>query len=231
MAEQLVQSRVDAAEPTRVPLVLAILHAVFFLGSLVVVPVLAPSASIPNPFGPDEPSRRFFLENASTIRLSDWLQLASAVCLAALACAWPRSLQGSGTSHKAGHLTLAGGLGAAVLLALAAGTSWSLASPGSADPGPAFRVLQFLPFLLGGPGWAAFFALFMVGAAQSSAGRIPRWMLWSGYGLVLTSGLATLVLLTLAAAPLLPVTRFLGFLWLIAAALLSQQHEKVLARV
>ena len=215
-----------ARETNRAAIVLAVLHAGFFIVSLVLIPVLAPSAKIPNPFGPDESSRRFFLENAVAIRWSDWLQLASAVCLAALGCVWPRSVQDSHQSRGATNLMMAGSLGSAVLLALAAFTSWSLASPGAVDPGSAFRNLQFLPFLLGGPGWAAFFTLFLLGAARSSARGIPRWMQWSGYGLSLTASLSTLVLITLGAAPFLPLTRFIGFLWLIgAAALLSRARR------
>lgn len=217
--------RVESSErdTNRTAVVLALLHAILFLASLVIIPILAPSARIPNPFGPDEPSRRFFIENAAAIRLSDWLQLASAGCLAALGCVWPRSVQESRQTRRTTNLIAAGSIGSALFLALAAFTSWSLASPGTLDPGSSFRALQFLPFLFGGPGWAAFFALFLFGITQASAGRLPRWMLWLGYGLSVTSALATLVLLTLAAAPFLPLTRFLAFLWLIAAVLWNRK--------
>ena len=96
--------------------------------------------------------------------------------------------------------------------------AWALASPGAVEPGSAFRTLQFLPFLMGGPGWAGFFALLMAGAALGGSGELPRWAVWIGYFLALISALATLVLLTIDAAPCLPVARFLGFVWLIYAA-------------
>jgi hypothetical protein len=112
-------------------------------------------------------------------------------------------------------LMLTGSIGAASLLSLGALFSWALASPRAVDPGSAFRTLQFLPFLLGGPGWAGFFALFLIGVARNRAISMPRWARWIGYSLSLTSGLATLVLITISAAPLLPISRFLGFIWLI----------------
>lgn len=80
--------------------------------------------------------------------------------------------------------------------------------------------MQFVPFLLGGPGWAGFFALFLAGVAMAESGALPRWMVTSGYFLSLISALATLVLVTIVAAVCLPVARFLSFLWLIVTAIL-----------
>ena len=101
------------------------------------------------------------------------------------------------------------------MLALAALSSWALASPGAIDPGMAFRALQFMPFLLGGPGWAGFFALFLAGVTMGAKDFMPRWTLWSGYFLSFVPAFATLVLVTIGAAVCLPVARFLGFMWLI----------------
>lgn len=155
------------------------------------------------------------------------LQLASAVCLAALGSVWHRRPEESYSAHRAVNFTIAGSLCSAVLLALAAITSWSLASPGVVGPGSAFRTLQFLPFLFGGPGWAAFFALFMLGVSRATANRVPKWIEWPGYGLSITSAFATFALITLAAAPFLPLTRFRAFLWLIAAAVFMNRSSKL----
>jgi len=220
MERAIPSSQIPERETNRTAVISAILHAAFFIASLMIIPILAPSARIPNPFGPDEPSRRFFLENSSLIRLSDWLQLVSALCLVVLGCVWRRSYRESDKAQRATRFAVIGSAGSAVFLSLAAITSWALASPEAVDPGSAFRTLQFLPFLFGGPAWAAFFAMFMLGVTQASSGLLSKWMLWSGYGLTTTSVIATLVLITLAAAPFLPLTRFLGFVWLIAATIL-----------
>jgi hypothetical protein len=122
-------------------------------------------------------------------------------------------------------MTQAGGIGGAVLLALTALCSWAIASPGAVDPGPALHTLQFLPFLFGGPGWAAFFALFAAGVAMGTRGIVPCWVSASGYVLALVSALAMLVLVTIYASPCLPIARFLGFLWLILVSLLLALKE------
>jgi hypothetical protein len=208
-------------------LILAVFYAAFLVASLVAVPILAPEAKIPNPFGPDEASRNFFLNNPEAVRVSDLLQLASAVCLGALAAAISAIENVSRRSCVASRLTLAGGVGGAILLALGALCSWALASPGAVDPGSSFRTLQFLPFLMGEPGWAGFFALFLAGVARTLDGILSRWVVWSGYFLSFIAALATLVLITINAAVCLPVARFLGFLWLILVSLqLTRSRER-----
>jgi hypothetical protein len=81
---------------------------------------------------------------------------------------------------------------------------------------------------MGGPGWAGFFALFLAGVALAGFGALPRWAVWAGYSLSFTSALATLVMLTINAAPCLPIARFFGFVWLIFAAFyLTRKVEHV----
>jgi hypothetical protein len=210
--------------------IFAVLYAVVFIASLVVVPVLAPAAKIPNPFGPDDLSRSFFLHNAEAIRVSAFLQLISACCLAGLSACMAAIQRRVGASFTAPALTLVGGVGGAGLLALTALCSWAISSPGAVDPGPAFHTLQFLPFLMGGPGWAGFFALFLTGAAMGGKGLLPRLVNGFGYFLAVVSALATLVLLTIYAAPCLPAARFLGFVWIIVAAVMLVRRAGKAAR-
>jgi len=105
------------------------------------------------------------------------------------------------------------------MLALSALFSWAIAAPGAADLGPALHAFQFIPFLLGGPGWAGFFAIFLAALTFQARGHSPRWLRLSGYVLSFISIAATGVLLSIVFSPCLPLARFLGFLWLIAVSL------------
>jgi hypothetical protein len=96
--------------------IFAVLYVVFLIASLVVVPILAPGAKIPNPFGPDDASRNFFLNNPEAVRVSDFLQLASAVCLAALGATLSGVQKASRVPSAALALTLLGSIGSATLL-------------------------------------------------------------------------------------------------------------------
>ena len=212
---------------SRIAVVLAFLYAAFLVASLVVIPVLAPGARIPNPFGSDEASRAFFLSNTRAIQVSDFLQLASACCFAGLAAALAALQRLTGATAVASALTQAGGIGGAILLSLTSLISWAIASPGAVDPGPALHTLQFVPFLCGGPGWAGFFAIFLAGVAMGARGISARWVRGSGYFLAVVSALATLSLITIFASPCLPVARFLGFLWLILVSLLFARKWQI----
>jgi hypothetical protein len=202
----------------RSAIVFAVFHAGFFIASLAVIPILAPGARIPNPFGSDEAARAFLLNNSEAIRISSCLQLVSAVCLAALGATMTSPHKSDRDASARLGLTLAGSVGAAVFLAAAALCSWALASPGAIDPGSAFRTLQFLPFLMGGPVWAGFFALFLAGVVWNEVSLLPKWAVWTGCLLSVISALAMFVMLTITVSVCLPISRFLGFVWLILAA-------------
>jgi len=207
-----------ANRPAKSLIVLTALHFAFFFASLIAIPILAPGSRIPNPFGNDSEVRTFFLTAASAIRLSDFLQLASALCLAALSPLLSDRLS-SMSRGSYSRLTLAGGLGAAIMLSLSALFSWAIVSPGNADLGPALHAFQFLPFLLGGPAWAGFFAIFLAGISVGARGILPGWLTGTGLFLACVSALATPVLLSILFSPCLPIARFLGFLWLIALSI------------
>jgi len=224
-----IENAVPSASRTigRIAISLAFLYAAFLVASLIVIPVLAPGARIPNPFGPDDASRTFFLSNTRSIQISDFLQLVSACCFAGLAAALAELQKSKGASSIASTMTQIGGIGGAVLLSLTALCSWAIASPGAIDPGPALHTLQFLPFLFGGPGWAGFFALFLAGVAMGAKSILPRWVSAFGYFLSVVSALAMLVLVTINASPCLPVARFLGFLWLILVSVLLARRPSL----
>lgn len=207
------------AKPSaKTPIILASLHFLFFFVSLIAVPILAPGARIPNPFGNDAEMHTFFQTASAAIRVSDFLQLASALCLAALSPLLSDIFAQSGR-RRSSWLTLAGGLGAAIMLALSALFSWSIVSPGATDLGPALHAFQFIPFLLGGPAWAGFFALFLAGISTGARNLLPRGLQRAGLFLSFVSALATPVLLSIVFAPCLPIARFLGFIWLIVVCI------------
>jgi len=181
--------------------------------------MLAPGSRIPNPFGNDAVMRTFFLTASGAIRVSDFLQLASALCLAALSPLLSNALSASHRRNAPAWLTLAGGAGASIMLCLSALFSWAIVSPGAADLGPALHAFQFIPFLLGGPAWAGFFAIFLAGVALGGREILPRWLFYAGLFLSLIAAAATPVLLSIIFSPCLPIARFLGFVWLVVVSI------------
>ena len=84
------------------------------------------------------------------------------------------------------------------------------------------RALTTLAFAAGGPGFVPFFALLVAGVAVPGLllGALPRVWAWVGLVIAAVGMLGFLSLLTPALYPLLPVTRFGGLIWLVAASVL-----------
>jgi hypothetical protein len=206
-------------QPARALFAFTTLHFLFFFASLIAIPILAPGSRIPNPFANDANTRTFFLTAAPAIRVSDFLQLASAICLGLAAALFSTAIPQVDHRKTSAWLIAVGGSGAAIMLALSALFSWAIIAPGATDLGPALHAFQFIPFLLGGPGWAGFFAILLAGVTMETRSLLPRWLRLSGYFLCFVSAAATPVLLSIVFSPCLPIARFLGFLWLIAISI------------
>ncbi|MGH3261511.1 MAG: hypothetical protein ACRDNS_05900 [Trebonia sp.] len=149
----------------------------------------------------------------------------AAIPLAIWAATTYRRLRRLGITAPGAAIAFAGGLLASASLAFTGLLTWTLAqSADPAAPGLA-RALTTLSFATGGPGFVVPFALLLAGVAVPALiiGLMPRWVAWAGLIVAALSVLATLSLLTPALYPLLPIGRFGGLIWLIAASVLLPQ--------
>jgi hypothetical protein len=78
--------------------------------------------------------------------------------------------------------------------------------------------MHFLSFLAGGVAFAVAFGLLAAGVSVTSffARLLPGWLIWFGLLIALAGELSSLSLVAYPMAFALPLTRFGGFLWLIA---------------
>jgi hypothetical protein len=81
-------------------------------------------------------------------------------------------------------------------------------------------MLHFFSFLFGGTGFAFTFGLLVAGVSVTSyfTRLLPRWVIWFGLFIAAAGELSTLSLVSYYATIFIPITRFGGFVWLIAAA-------------
>ncbi|MET9958468.1 hypothetical protein ABZ128_05160 [Streptomyces sp. NPDC006326] len=124
-------------------------------------------------------------------------------------------------------IALAGGVLASAFLACSGLVTWVLSRPEVAGHGDVVRALQYRAFGLGGPGHVVLLGLLVAGIAVPGllAGLLPRALAVAGLAVAAVAELSTLVLLADGAALLLPVARFAGLLWLIAAGFLLPRRR------
>jgi hypothetical protein len=115
------------------------------------------------------------------------------------------------------HIALFGGIAASILLAICACLEWTLAQ--SSGPYGITEAIHGLAFATGGPAHVATFGILIAGISLVAGlqGFAPRWLMFGGLAIAATAELSTLVFIVPAAAMLLPIARFFGFIWMVCA--------------
>lgn len=207
----------------------AIIHVLLFGASMAVGAMLRHGPSYANPYGSIEDARRFFTANPQALRWSAFFFFGSAVPLGIYTATVLSRLQFLGVRAAGTYITLFGGFTAAAALAVSALCSWVLSIPEVNSSTATLRLMHFLSFLAGGVAFAVGFGLLAAGVAVTSyfARLLPRWLVWFGLLVALAGELSSLSLVAYPMSFALPLTRFGGFIWLIAvAALMPKTADK-----
>jgi hypothetical protein len=230
METRLTREGSDPARHRGPPLaVVASVHALLVLAGIIVPTLLAGGRHFPSPF--DREASRWFSEHPSATLASAFLLFGSAAPLTIFAAAASSRLQFLGMKVAGIQIALAGGVAASAALATAAFAQWVLAQPGIAE-GAVARVLHLFSFAAGGVGFAVPFGFLLSGIAIVGGVQrfLPRWLMYIGLVPAAAAELSVFALLWTPAALLLPVARFLGMLWLIAAGVALPTSRRAAVR-
>jgi hypothetical protein len=173
------------------------------------------------PYGSDAGLLDFYAHHLGEARLSAFLVLASAVPFAVFTAIAAHRIRVLGLDVPGRFIALAGGVAAAVLLALAGLATLALTRPHVAESPAVVRALSGLAFTAGGPGFVVFSGLLLAGiSVPVLMGRFaPRWVGWFGLAIAVVCELAALTALSDALDVLLPIGRFGSLVWLLAVAM------------
>jgi hypothetical protein len=154
--------------------------------------------------------------------LSAALLVMSAAPLAVFAAAVAHRLWSLGARVAGPVIGLAGGLLATSALVLSGLAAWTAATAAQWGDSSAVLTASTLSFAAGGVGFALGSALLLAGVAVPAGlmRLLPRWFAVVGVVVAVLAALAPLALVTSALYPLLPIARFGGMLWFVAAAVL-----------
>jgi hypothetical protein len=201
--------------------ILAVVFTVLFVAGVVISAALA-GKTPPSPFSAQADIVRYFAGEHTAVRVSAFFQFGAAVPLGIYAATASARLHNLGIRAPGATIALMGGVVAAIMQALSGLVSWTLSEPAVTGDAALVRALHYLGFALGGPGHVVFLGLLLAGMAVPALiiGLLPRWLAIAGLVVAAIAELSTLTLLLEGAAYLLPIARFFGFAWLIAAGFL-----------
>lgn len=205
------------------PLVLlAVIFSGLFVASVVGVGAATGGAHFPSPYDPISKLSSYLSAHHSALVIAALLQFAAAIPLAIFAAATSARLHHLGIRAPGATIALVGGQLASAMLIVSASCQWVLAQPGIRDNAGVARAFQDLAFLTGGPGHVVPLGLLIAGLAVVAAFShiLPRPLALIGVAIALVAQISTLSIAIHGFDVLLPIARFGGYAWLIAAAAL-----------
>jgi hypothetical protein len=169
-----------------------------------------------------------YRHHQNAVHLQALLTTSAAVPLAVLTAIFSHRIDQLGLTVPGRLIALAGGSIAATLLAISGLITLSAAASHASDDVALLRFAQHLAIALDGTGFAVFSGLLIAGISVTGLlGRLlPAPVAASGLVLAFICELAVLTTLTSDLDVLLPIARFGGIIWLVAAALTLKSDSR-----
>lgn len=210
-------------------MLLATAHILVFVAGLVSAVALRHGASFVTPFAPAEQMRLFFSQNSTAVRVSNFFLFGSAVPFGIFTVTAISRLRFYGVRAAGTNIALFGGVSAAVALFLSGMAGWALSVPEVSASAAVAKAIYFLSFLSGGAFYAVGFGLLAAGISITSyfTRLLPRWLVALGMFIALAGEISSLSLITFPANFFIPITRYVGFLWMLFAAAALRKDRRV----
>ena len=216
-------------------LLLVTFHLLIFVSGLVAAAVLRHGARFVTPFAPAEDLRAFLALRPTAVRVSNFFLFGSAVPFGIFAVTTVSRLRYLGARVVGTNIALLGGLIATIALILSGIVGWILSVPDVLVSAPIVKMVSFLNFLLGGVVFAVGFGLLAAGVSVTCyfMRLLPRWLVAFGMLMALTGELSSLSLIAFPANFFIPITRYLGFIWMfsVAVALTKDRRGEQVAQI
>jgi hypothetical protein len=196
----------------------AIAFTVLFCAGLYPVTAFGGKPYFPGPWESAQTIVTFFHLRPTAVQLCAFLQFGSAVPLGVFTATIVSRLRFLGVKAAGAYIALFGGFGAAFAIASSAIVIWTMSHSGIVQDTAVTQALYFLGYGLGGPGYSVPLGLLMAGISVPLLlyRLVPRWIPILGLALSVCGELSWLNLEFPATVLLIPLTRFPGFVWMIA---------------
>lgn len=212
---------------------LALVFTVLFCAGLYPVTYFGGRPSFPLPWASPLDVVAFLNLRHSAAVFCAWMHFGSTIPLGIFTATIVSRLEFFGVRAAGARIALFGGFATAMLTMAASAVLWTMTIPSIPQEPILADALHFLNFALGGPGYSVPLGLLMAGVSVPLLYRklVPRWIPILGLILAAIGELSWLSFEFRPALILIPLTRFPGFIWMIAvgfalpARLPQAQHE------
>jgi hypothetical protein len=162
------------------------------------------------------------------VRVSSFFLFGSAVPFGIFAVTIVSRLRFMGVRAAGTNITLLGGMAATIALFLSGTAGWILSLPDVTASAPLVKAIDFLSFLCGGVFYSVGFGPLAAGVSVTShfMRLLPRWITVLGILLAITGELSWFSLIAYPANFLIPITRFVGFIWMLLAAVALTKNRR-----
>ena len=203
-------------------ILLAVVHILIFVAGLVAVAMVRHGAPYINPFAPADAIKAFLLQNPAAVRIGNFTLFGSAIPFGIFAVTVVSRLRYLGIRAAGTNIALLGGLIATIALIVSGLSGWILSLPDVVASAPVAKAISFVSFLFGGAAYAVGFGLLAAGVSVTSffARTLPRWLVALGMLVAIAGELSWLSLVAYPANFFIPVTRYVGFVWMLLAAIM-----------
>lgn len=199
--------------------VVATVFVLLFLAGLYPVTMFGGRPYFPGPSESPDTIAAFFEVRQKAVLICAALHFGAAIPLGIFAATVVSRLHFLGVRAAGAMIALFGGFATAFGMLASSSVLWALAHPGIAQDRSLVQALYWLDQALGGSGFSVPFGLLIAGIAIPAAffKLLPKWIVVSGITLAVIGELSWTNLLVPHMLFLVPLTRFPGFAWLIAA--------------
>lgn len=212
----------------------AIAYMLLFCAGLYNVTYFAGKPYFPGPWEPAQMITAYFQARGSSALLCAFLQFGSAIPLAIFTASAVSRLRFLGVQAAGATIALFGGFATAIGMIFGSAVMIAMTHPEVSHVLPLMVALYYFAFHVGGVGFSVPFGLLMAGISIPAllCKLVPRWIAILGIVLAVCGELSWLDIVWPQALPLIPLTRFPGFIWMIAMgfALPSTRPDQTTAK-
>lgn len=197
--------------------IVALVYVTLFCCGLFPVTMFGGTPYFPPPTASVTDMAAFFSARPSAVLICAFLQFGAAIPLGIFAATVVSQLQFLGVRAAGTNIALFGGFATAVSMLFTSAFLWTLTYRDIAQDHTLVHALYRISFSVGGPGFSIPFGIFIAGVSVTAGltRLIPRWLMWSGIAIAICGELSWFEILSVKFLPLIPLTRFPGFLWCI----------------